>query len=263
MQVSIVGWCFGMIQSLYDRHDRLWLPLLWSVGAYFVVAALGQEPAHSLPLLVPLLCLTAAFLLQSFAVRLDHPLGQRTVRLLAGTGLALALMMSIGLINVYRAPDSRVAASRWLLANVAAEKQIVLDSSVSELLPLGVAHIYTSAMLPGSTSDIAQRREQYAAALHQADYVVLAIDRDDFALVQQIQRDPVAACYYKALFDGRLGFVSRTSFEAQPSIASWTMDDSWVDSELRAYDHPQVRIFERLASPTPEAIDLMLNCDGK
>ena len=263
MQVSIVGWCFGVIQSLYDRRDRLWLPLLWSVGAYFVVAALSPEPAQSLPLLVPPLCLTAAFLLQSFAVRLDHPLGQRTVWLLAGTGLGLALMMSIGLVNVYRAPDSRIAASRWLLAHVAPEQQIVFDSSVSEPLPLGAAHIYASTMLADSTVDGEQRRDQYAAALYQANYVVLAVDRDDFALGQQIQRDPVAACYYKALFDGRLGFVSRTSFDAQPSIAAWTMDDSWVDSELRAYDHPRVRIFERLASPTPEAIDLMLNCDGK
>ncbi|HEY0733585.1 MAG TPA: glycosyltransferase family 39 protein [Herpetosiphonaceae bacterium] len=263
MQVSIVGWCFGVLQSLQDRRYRLWLPLLWSLGAYFVVAVLSQEQAHSLTLLVPLLCLTAAFLLQSFAARLDHPLGQRTVRLLAGTGLCLVLMTSIGLLNVYRAPDPRIAASRWLLANVAAEKQIVRDTSVPELVPMGADHLYASAALPDSTIDVEQRRDQYAAALLQADYVVLAVDRDDFALGQQMQRDPVAACYYQALFDGRLGFVSRASFDAQPGIASWTMDDSWVDPALRAYDHPRVRVFERLAAPTPQALDLMLNCDGK
>lgn len=263
MQVSIVGWCFGVIQSLQDRRYRLWLPLLWSIGAYFVVAVLSQEQAHGLTLLVPLLCLTAAFLLQSFAVRLDHPLGRRTVRLLAGTGLCLVLMTSIGLLNVYRSPDPRIAASRWLLANVAAEKQIVRDTSVPEPLPLGADHIYTSAALPVASIDVEQRRDQYAAALLQADYVVLAVDRDDVALDQQMQRDPVAACYYQALFDGRLGFVSRASFDAQPRIASWTMDDSWVDPALRAYDHPRVRVFERLASPTPQALDLVLNCDGE
>lgn len=260
MQIGIVGWCFGVIQSLHDRRSRLWLPLLWSMGTYFVVAALSREQVHSLTLLVPLLCLTAAFLLQSFAVRLDHPLGRRTVRLLGGTGLCLVLMTSIGLLNVYRAPDPRVAASRWLLTNAASEKQIVHDTSVPEALPMGAAHIYASTRLPDSSISIDLRRDQYAAALRQADYVVLAVDRDDFALGQQMQRDPVAACYYRALFDGRLGFVSRVSFDARPSIASWTMDDSWVDPALRSYDHPRVRIFERLASPTPQAIDLMLNC---
>lgn len=263
MQVSIVGWCFGVIQSLQERRYRPWLPLLWSIGAYFVVAVLSREQVHSLTLLVPLLCLTAAFLLQSFAVRLDHALGRRTVRLLAGTGLGLVLMTSLGLLNVYRAPDPRIAASRWLLANVAAEKRIVRDRSVPEPLPLGAEHIYASAALPDSTIDGEQRRAQYAAALLQADYVVLAVDRDDSALGREMRRDPVAACYYQALFDGRLGFVSRASFDAQPGIASWTMDDSWVDPKLRAYDHPRVRVFERLASPTPEAIDLMLNCDGE
>jgi hypothetical protein len=258
MQVGVVGWGFGILQSAQERRYRAWLPLLWSMGLYFVAATLSATPVVGLTLLVPLLCLSGAFLLQSFAQRLDHPLGQRTVRLLAGTGLCLALMTSLGLINVYRAPDPRIAASRWLLANVVPGKQILHDRSLPEQLPLGATHLYPSARLADAPADDEQRRAHYVAALSRADYVVLAADRDD----RPLARDPAAACYYQALFDGRLGFVPRASFAAQPGIAAWTMDDSWADPQLRRYDHPQLRIFERRSTPTPEAIDLMLHCAG-
>jgi hypothetical protein len=258
MQISVVGWGFGMIQSLYNGRDRIWLPLFWSMSLGFVAALLSAEPLAGLALLLPLLCLSAGFLLQSFAQRLDHPLGQRTVRLLSGIGLCLALMTSLGLINVYRAQDPRIAASRWILANVAPGKQIFHDPSMPEQLPLGVTHLYHAERLADVTADDEQRRAHYAAALSDADYVLLAVDRDDTLL----DRDPVAGCYYRALFDGRLGFVARASFAAQPGIAVWTMEDSWADPALRRYDHPHVRIFERLSTPTPEAIDLMLHCAG-
>ncbi|HEX6291436.1 MAG TPA: glycosyltransferase family 39 protein [Herpetosiphonaceae bacterium] len=263
MQLSVVGWGVGLVQSLHERRYRVWLPLLWSLGVYFAVGVRSPEPVESLILLVPLLCLTAAWLLQSFGERLPHRFGQRTVRLLAGTGLCLVLATSLGLINVYRVPDPRIAASRWLIAHAPAGKQVLHDASVAERLPIGAAHLYTTTALPASmTGADPQARARYVEALARADYLVLAVDRGDLGLEQRIAADPVAACYYQALFGGRLGFMPRAGFDAQPRIGPWIMDDSWVNPALRRYDHPHVRIFERVVTPTPEAVDLMLNCAG-
>jgi hypothetical protein len=261
MQLSIVGWGFGMVLSLPASRDRPWLPLLWATGAYFVVAAGDSTPAHSLTLVVPLLCLTAAFLLQSFAQRLFHPVGQRTVRLLAGTGLGLVLLTSVGLLNLYRMPDPRIAASRWLIAHVPPGTAVLHDLSMPDRLPLGLSRLYAAHALPGgSAQDHTPQHDAYRVALMQAQYLVLAVDRGDLWLDQRILHDPIAACYYQALFDGRLGFVPHVSFDAQPHIGSWTMNDTWVDPALRSFDHPQVRIFERVVTPAPEALDLMLRC---
>ncbi len=263
MQLSIVGWAFGMAQSLQDSRYRAWLPLLWSIGVYFAIAVHGSDRVQSLVLLVPLLCVTAALLLQTFAQRLRHAFGQRTVRLLAGTGLCLVLMTSLGLVNMYRSLDPRIAASRWLIAHVSPGKQVLHDPSMPEHLPLGVTHTYRSTALPEPlASDDLAARTQSIARLTEAQYLVLAGDRGDLILDQRMRRDPAMTCYYQAIFDGRLGFVPRASFAAQPHIGTWTIDDTWVDPALRMYDHPQVRIFERVATPTAQAVDLILSCAG-
>jgi hypothetical protein len=251
------------VQSLQDNRYRAWLPLLWSIGVYFAVVAHGSERVESVIVLVPLLCVPAALLLQTFAQRLRHPIGQRTIRLLAGTGLCLVLMTSLGLVSIYRAIDPRIAASRWLIAHVPPGTQVLHDPSLPEQLPLGSAHLYTPTRLPDSVpADRRQARARYIAALMDAEYLVVAGDHGDLSLDQRMQRDPGTACYYQALFAGRLGFVPRASFAAQPHIGSWTIEDSWVDPALRMYDHPYVRVFERIATPTEQAVDLMLNCAG-
>lgn len=276
VQLGIVGWGAGVFASLRLRKQRWW-PLLAGMAAYVALLALGVADTtvallpgsrtttaslRSLIPLVPLLCLTAALLLQLFARRLYQPIGRRTVRLLSGTTLCLALGLALGLSHIYRTPDTRVAASRWLLQHGLPQQVVLQDASLPEPLPLGLTHLFTSVALPYGAGDDPAARAAAVTALRRADYLVLAVDRGDIDLAGLAQSDPLAACYYGALFDGRLGFVPRASFIVTPQVAAWTIDDRRTDPRLRFYDHPPVRIFQRVASPTAAALERLLRCDA-
>lgn len=274
VQLGIVGWGAGVFASLRLRKQRWW-PLLASMASYAALLAQGVADTtvtllpgspltaaslRSLTPLVPMLCLTAALLLQLFARRLHQPIGQRTVRLLSGTTLCLALAVALGLSHLYRLPDTRVAASRWLLVHGLPQQVVLRDATLREPLPLGLAHLFTNVTLPHGASDDSAALSAAVTTLRQADYIVLAVDRGDINFARLAQTDPLAACYYGALFDGRLGFVPRASFVVTPQVAAWTIDDRRTDPRLRLYDHPPVRIFQRVAVPTTAALERMLRC---
>lgn len=260
MQLGLFGWVVGVVLSLQSAQYRVALPLLIGMGAYWAIV--GRGPQVEIELLIafaPLLCITAALLLQTFALRLPFRFGQRTVRLLAGTAFAIALASSIGLINVYRAPDSRIAASRWLLARATRTSTVLRDHSVADRLPLGAGSAFTSSdlPLPGTTE---RAIESYSAAIIAADFVVLGVDRADVNTEQLAGRDPLAACYYAALFSGRLGFEPRATFSGQPRIGAWSLDDRRSDPALRVYDHPSLRVWQRVWTPSPQSLEGMLRC---
>lgn len=274
VQLGLVGWGAGVFASLRLRKQRWW-PLLAGMGGYVALVGLGAvNPAvdllpgasrssasvRSLAPLAPLLCLTSALLLQLFARRLRYGLGRRTVRLLAGTALCLALAVALGLLNIYHQPDTRLAASRWLLTHAAPQQIVLQDATMREPLPLGLTHLFVAATLPDAISDDPAVLDAAVAMLRQADYIVLAAERSDIDVARLAQTDPLRACYYAALFDGRLGFVPRARFAVTPRIVGWSIDDSRTDPRLRLYDHPPVRIFQRVASPTPAALELLLRC---
>jgi hypothetical protein len=272
VQLGLVGWGAGVFASMRARKP-LWRPLLVGMGAYGALVGLGAADTpsavlpgaptaaaslRSLTPLTPLLALTAALLLQLFARRLRDRIGRRTVRLLSGTALCLALAVVLGMLHIYRLPDTRVTASRWLIAHVRPGQIVLQDASLRQPLPLNLDHLVASVRLPRAAADSAL--DDAIAALRQADYIVLAVERSDLDLARIAQSDPLTACYYSALFDGRLGFTTRASFSVTPNVAAWTIDDSRADPRLRLYDHPPVRIFQRVAAPTPDALELILRC---
>lgn len=259
LQIGVVGWGAGFVRSMQTVQGRVWLPVLVGMAAYFAVAGYGSAATvRSLTPLAPLLCLTAALLLSLFARRLHYRLGQRTVRLLGGTTFGLGLAVSLGLLSVYHVPDARISASRWLIAQAEPNSVLLLDTSVAEQLPLGVANLFRIVRPPSAAAQDAATLERYVDVLTQADYILIATDRGSTAAVPRT--DPLAACYYSALFEGRLGFVPRANFAVVPRIIGVPLDDSRSDPRLRMDDHPPLRVFKRVVQPTPDALRLMLHC---
>lgn len=266
-QLGVVGWAVQAIVMVGARHRggavaaRAWLPLLLTSALVFVVA--GADPARNLTgliVLAPLLCVFGAALLQRFSQRLSARLGRRVVRLLATTAVLLALVVSLGLLNVYREPDARIAASRWLIRQSASNRLILHDASVRERLPLGAPHLWPIVTLPTPDQPRTLAQSQLVSALQNAQYIVIGIERDDLDLPGLAQRDPLAACYYRALFDGRLGFVPRARFMPMPHIGAWQFDDRATDLALRQPDHPRIIVWERYSQPTERALNLLLSC---
>ncbi len=245
MQLGVVGWGAGLALALTEQRHRRWLPVLITLAAYFLVA--GRGPAYnlgSLTALVPGLCLTAALLLQTFALRLPFRLGQRTVRLLAGTALLLALITTLGHLNLYRASDSRVAAARWLAAH-AREGAVLFVGEHADASPFRAIRpeLVVRATWPEEVNRIAA---EVAAAEH--------------LVISEEAMRTWPACARTALQTGRFGFAQRADFEPLPRLGGWRIDDSAADAALRVVDHPRVRIYSRIADPSPAAVEAMIDC---
>jgi hypothetical protein len=264
MQLGVVGWGVACVSSVFaDRRyalSRRWFPLLWSTAIAFAIV--GRGPSYNLVTLtpfVPMLCLTGALLLQMFSQRLQFAFGRRTVRLLAGTAFTLALVTSLGLLNMYRKPDQRILASQWLVAHLDGDAVLLSDATISDPLPLGAASAYRTATLPATGQNEAAL-DQYARTLSQTTYIVTSAARLSTGMNELRQLDPLLACTYVALFDGRLGFVEREAFTAQPHIGSWTIDTQRADRLIRGYDHTNIHIYEQVVPLPSDAIEQALRC---
>lgn len=248
MQLGVVGWGAGLALALAEQRHRPWLTVLITLAAYFLVV--GRGPTYDLrglAALVPGLCLTAALLLQTFALRLPFRFGQRTIRLLAGTALLLALITTLGHLNLYRASDSRIAAARWIAAH-AREGAVLFVGERADAWPLRA--IRPDAVVhPTWPDDIRQIAGLLAAAEH------LVVSEESLRTWPD--------CARSALHAGRLGFAQRADFEPLPYLGSWRIDDSAADVSLRVADHPRMRIYARISDPSPAALEAMIDCAGR
>ena len=56
---------------------------------------------------------------------------------------------------------------------------------------------------------------------------------------------PVGIEYYRALFDGRLGFDEVARFDSNPELFGITLDSTMAQEDFTVYDHPTVQIFKK------------------
>jgi hypothetical protein len=59
------------------------------------------------------------------------------------------------------------------------------------------------------------------------------------------QRWPVSSEYYRALFDGYLGFEPVKEWTNYPQLFGITMRDEKFEEALSVYDHPRVVLFRK------------------
>ena len=94
------------------------------------------------------------------------------------------------------------------------------------------------------------QKEQYLGTrLRCADYIILS-DRHYSVYRDQPQLFPVESEYYARLFSGQLGFRPIKSFQRQPGLLGWRIDDSTSELTFRIFDHPTIWIFQ---SQLPQA----------
>jgi 4-amino-4-deoxy-L-arabinose transferase-like glycosyltransferase len=188
-----------------------------------------------------------------------------TVVVVSSTSLyALAYM------NVYRAPDARLEASKYLLDSVPAKSRILVEPSHG-IPPTGAylrnpdfhgdhvlwgarreQHDYYSlytldayVYLYSDRNSPAQKQAYIKSRLDLVDYIVM----DDF-YVQLYQHlleaeHAVVKQYYRDLFEGRLGFDLIKTFKVYPALLGLTINDDGAELSSRMNDHPRVYIFKR------------------
>jgi hypothetical protein len=182
-------------------------------------------------------------------------------------------LWALAYMNVFRAPDSRLAASEWLVKNVPPGSTILVEPS-QNTPPMGsylnatdfngdyvlwadrtgqgeredYYHLYTLDVYrflynPGVSDETRQR--YIDSRLRLADWIVMDDTFVDFYSHLSEQTHHIPKQYYRDLFAGKLGFDLAQSFKTYPALFGRTINDDNSELTFRLFDHPRVFIFRR------------------
>jgi YYY domain-containing protein len=255
---------------LLPRTDR-WtaIVLVASVVVPFAFISLTAWPTsrYFFPMLPALTALGGIGLAATVnAVRLSAG-GAR----LAWSGLvvamaATALLWGVGFVHgVYGQTHPRIEASRWIAANVAAGS-VLSSQAWDDVLPLGLPGIDQRAypieqfdmVSPDDTAKVLRIAEQ----LQRIDYVVESSDRIWGSVTTMPARFPSTLRFFEALDSGELGFQRVATFRNRPGWDLWSLDSSRTEEAFSVYDHPEVRIWQKVRALDKTRIAGVLRADA-
>jgi hypothetical protein len=176
-------------------------------------------------------------------------------------------------MNIFRQPDSRVAAARYLRQHLPAGAKVLVEPS-HNIPPIGSYYYSTDfygdyvmwggrqrldfVQLQGLDTYVYlynrrvtqdEKRNYIAEKIAQADWIVIDdsytqwydhLPESDYGVMKQ---------YYRDLFGGRLGFQLDRTFKVYPSLFGFEINDDRSEFSFRYFDHPRVFIFKRTAAP--------------
>jgi 4-amino-4-deoxy-L-arabinose transferase-like glycosyltransferase len=180
-------------------------------------------------------------------------------------------------MNIFRQPDSRVAAGRYLRQALPAGAKVLVEPS-QNTPPIGTyffaTDFYGDYVVWGPRQerlDFVQlysldtyvhlydrrfpqeeKRGYIASKVAQADWIVMDdtylqwydhLPESDYGAVKQ---------YYRDLFAGRLGFELDKTFKVYPSLFGYEINDDGSEFSFRLFDHPRIFIFKRTPASQPQ-----------
>ncbi len=158
-------------------------------------------------------------------------------------------------------------------APVSINKNVVANESWDEGLPMPFdgydpfGGLYSGRTMEVRWPDDAHKRDVLLGTLAETDYLIMPSQRSIWSTCRLPLTYPMTMEYYRALFDGRLGFDKVASFSAPFQLgplqvsdvggsAAWNaapalplFNHNWLASEeaFSVYDHPPVWIFKKRA----------------
>ncbi len=259
--------------------------LAWSL-VYFL--AIGAQYAKYLRYLIPLtpflfLMATVAFTRLRFQV---SGFMQYARRITLAFILCASFVYSLAFVSIYGREHPWLAISKWIYANVPRDAGVIVEHW-DELIPVSLRlgeprspTEYRLTMFPFFDDDTPAKRDALVDALASSDYIVIASQRLYGTLPRLPARYPISTRYYRALFDGRLGFapamhainapvldgviVWSNLFErvqlVPPFVSdSFVLDWGWADESFTVYDHPTPIVFKKSRALTPDELRAVLS----
>ncbi len=173
--------------------------------------------------------------------------------------------------SIYSHEHPRIAASRWVFANVEPGKRLTgetWDDTIPYAIPGEDAGRYPvintfpfDSDSPTKVNVLVYGRggADATAGLVGADYVSIASNRARDA-VRRLEREyPATIRYYQLLDSGELGFDLVARFRVRPTFLGVSVDDSGAEESFTVYDHPEVRIYRKTERFDPEKAVSLLN----
>ena len=126
--------------------------------------------------------------------------------------------------------------------------------------------------------DTPDKLERFIRILNQADYITISSSRQWGSLPRIPERFPMTSLYYRELigcpaeqeietcynlaqpgtYGGRLGFELVKTFQSNPGIGSFSINDQPSEEAFTVYDHPKVFIFKKTASYDSQKVSALL-----
>ncbi len=260
---------------LLSRFDRRAAVVGMFPVIYYIVAGHTVAPMirYTLPLL-PALAIAAGIFGSDL---LSRPKWRGVGALVVGATVVTTSLYALAYMNVFRQPDARVEASRWLRAQVPEGSRILVEPS-QNMIPMGSYYTDTKfrqdyvlwgagrsrreaererkdyyhlfmldayRYLYTDRLDDAEKQRYIASRLAPVDWIVID---DTYVQWYDKLRGPehaVVRQHYKDLLGGKLGFELVQTFKVYPKILGVTIPDERAEFTFRLFDHPRVYVFRR------------------
>ena len=251
--LAALVWC---VPHILRRRRWALLPL-WAhtvfILAYhaldLVKAMRYWYPAY--PGLAVLAALALAALYRGFR-NSPEALSRLTARLGPAVVLGGTVAMGFAFAQIYTRPVTRVAASDWIYRHVKPAR--FAGESWDDGLPVprvgGDSGAYHGPALPLFDPDGRDKLETLLKALKDSDWIAVTSNRVYGNVTRLPDVFPMTIAYYRALFDGRLGFERIADFTSYPSLGPIAFCDDTAEEQFTVYDHPRVLLFRKAKSFT-------------
>lgn len=164
-------------------------------------------------------------------------------------------------------------------------RNVIANESWDEGLPFPIdgmdpfGQLYNGVTNEVRWSDSEGKKEMFLEVLNRADYLVIPSQRSMWSAARIPLTYPMTLDYYKALFDGTLGFtqigafsrpfrlgnlylsdlVGKISVGISPELPVVNLSLLAAEEAFSVYDHPPVWVFEKDADFTMDIVETVLN----
>jgi YYY domain-containing protein len=197
-------------------------------------------PAY--PALAALTGIFFSALLNGFRPRLARA---TAVAVLGGT-----FLWAVAFTSIYRHPMTRIEATDWIYTHVPPGKAFA-NEAWDDGLPLPMpGHDparYAGPSLALFDPDSPRKVDDLVAALGKSDWIAVTSGRVYTNVTRIPSVFPMTTAYYRALFDGSLGFERAADFTSYPALGPLRFPDDRAEEQFTVYDHPRVLLFRKTA----------------
>lgn len=259
------GWLFllsgaaGIWVLLKNRrgNSTLWIAALFGLALLGIQgAAFSKFTRYFLPLTPMCALLATYYWRQMSSKRYEWQWGG------AVTALSVVLW-GFSVASIYARPHTRLEASLWIAANLPPGTPVANETDWDEGLPIS----WYSKLPPTNLNavglksydvDTFLKRDELAQKLDGSQWIFLSSGRSWQNIPRWPAKWPMMTEFYRALFDGRLGFRLEQKFTSFPRLGPLEFPDANIEEALTVYDHPMVLLFHKTPEYDPENVRRIL-----
>jgi YYY domain-containing protein len=287
LPLGLAAWTGLAVAAWRLAAGRGWahlIPVTWALVLFVTQGTqLSKSMRYFLPI-YPTLALFAGWLMIGALDRargladgsvggLLGPLRAARAALALGAARALLLLVVVGtalyaiaFTTIYTRTHTRIEASRWIYANVPPRAAIANETVWDDALPLRIDgkdafanKTYTDLNVDITDEDTPAKLRKMLGVLDRTEYLFISSNRQHDSLTRMPIRFPLVVRYYRALFNGQLGFERIADFSSYPSLFGLQLPDQSAEEAWSVYDHPRVQIFRKTADYSHAQAEALLS----